>query len=102
MARTPNEGPVSKKTKVNRGQLRELFTEQMLRAVDKRGFVDELFKMLDEIKDPDKKLRCAIELMKFVMPQLAAQKIEVEQVGGQVERVVFTQVTPPQIAAKEA
>jgi hypothetical protein len=90
------------KNKMSRAQLRELFTEQMLRAVETRGFVGELFKMLDEIKDPDKRLGRAIDLMKFVMPQLAAQKIEVEQVGGQVERVVFRPIEPPKIESKQA
>jgi hypothetical protein len=91
----------SAKTKFNKNQLRELFTEQMYRAIDKRGFVDQMYKKLDEIQDPEKWLRCSIELLKFVMPQLAAQKIEVEQTGGQVERVVFTPLQAPRLEEKE-
>jgi hypothetical protein len=96
------KGRLSEKGKINRGQLRELFTEQMMRAIETRGFVDYLFKNLDEIKDPKDRVRCGVELLKFVMPQLAAQKIEVEQVGGQVERVVFRPIESPKIESKEA
>lgn len=92
----------SAKTKFNKNQIREALTEQLSRAVHTRGFVDKLFETLDEIKDPDKKLRCAIELMKFVVPQLAAQKIEVEQTTGQVERVVFTPLAAPKAEEKES
>lgn len=102
MAKPPREGSVSKKTKMNRGALRELFTEQMMRAVEKRGFVDELFKILDEIKDPDKKLRCALEMMKFVMPQLASQRVEVVNEETPVTQIVFAPAKPKEEQAKLA
>lgn len=89
------KGRVTKKGTMNRTELRELFTEQMLRAVEKRGFVDEMFKMLDDIKDPDKKLRCAIELLKFSMPQLASQKVEVVTEETPVTRIVFAPSVAP-------
>jgi hypothetical protein len=92
----------SAKTKFNKNEIREALTEQLSRAVHKRGFVDMLFETLDQIKDPDKKLRCAIELMRFVVPQLAAQKIEVEQTTGQVERVVFTPLMAPKEEEQQA
>ena len=92
----------SAKTKFNKSQIREALTEQLSRAVHTRGFVDKLFETLDQIKDPDKELRCAIELMKFVVPQLAAQKIEVEQTTGHVERVVFTPLTSSAVEDTEA
>ena len=91
------KGRVTKKGAMNRTELRELFTEQMLRAVEKRGFVDEMFKMLDEIKDPDKKLRCAIELLKFSMPQLASQKVEVVTEETPVTKIVFAPSATPQV-----
>lgn len=104
MSKKTTEGSVSKKTKINRGQLRELFTEQMMRAIEKRGFVDELFRILDQIEDPVHKLRCALELLKFVMPQLASQHIKVESADTPVTHVVFQpaiakeiDVTPPKL-----
>ncbi len=98
MAKKSSEGSVSKKTKMNRGQLRELFTEQMMRAVESRGFVEELFKILDDIKDPDKKLRCALEMMKFVMPQLASQRIELANEQVPVSQLIFSP-SPPALKA---
>ena len=83
------EGSVSRKTKMNRGQLRELFTEQMMQAINKRGFVGEMFKMLDKIEDPEKKLKCAIELLKFTVPQLASQRVEVVNEDAPVTQIVF-------------
>lgn len=93
------KGSISAKGKMNRAALRDLFTEQLIRAIDKRGFVDELFRMLDQIPDPDKRLRCGIELLKFAMPQLSAQKIEMTTDETPVTRIVFQptpiNVTPP-------
>lgn len=98
------KGSLSKKAKMNRGELRDLFTEQMIRAVESRGFVSELFKMLDEIKDPRDRLRCGIELLKFTLPQLSAQKIEMTTDETPVTRIVFApsavNVTPKQLESK--
>lgn len=90
------KGSLSKKAKMNRGELRDLFVEQMIRAVEKRGFVNELFIMLDEIKDPKDRLRCGIELLKFTLPQLASQRVEVVNEETPVTRIVFApSVAPP-------
>ena len=83
------KGRLSKKGTINRGQLRELLTEQLMRAVESRGFVEEMFKMLNEIKDPDKRLRCSIELLKFAVPQLASQRVEVVNEETPVTQIVF-------------
>lgn len=93
------KGRLSTKGKMNRGQLREMFCEQMIRAVESRGFVDELFKMLDQIKCPDKRLKHGLDMLRFVMPQLSAQKIEMTTDETPVTRIVFQpaplNVTPP-------
>ncbi len=96
------KGRLSTKGKMNRGQLREMFIEQMLRAVESRNFVSELFTMLDEIKDPDKKLRCAIELLKFSMPQLASQRVEVVNEETPVTQIVFAPATAAATTLKTA
>ncbi len=96
MPKKRTEGTSTQKTKINRAQLREALTEQMLGAINRRGFVDELFKMLDEIKEPDKKLRCAIELLKFSVPQLASQHIKVENEETPVTKIVFAPAKLPE------
>lgn len=104
MPKKTTEGSVSKKTKINRGQLRELLTEQMMQAINKRGFVDQMFKMLDQIEEPDKKLRCAIELLKFSVPQLASQHIKVDNESTPVTQIVFRPVekAPAELKAVNA
>jgi hypothetical protein len=87
------KGRLSKKGAMNRGQLRELLTEQLIRAVESRGFVSQMFEMLDQIKDPDKRLRCSIELLKFAVPQLASQRVEVVNEETPVTQIVFSPAT---------
>lgn len=91
------KGSLSAKGKMTRGQLREKFTEQLIRAVDSRNFVGELFLMLDEIKDPKDRLKCGVELLKFAMPQLSAQKIEVTTDETPVQRIIFAPSAMPML-----
>ncbi|RYZ93030.1 MAG: hypothetical protein EOP06_02360 [Proteobacteria bacterium] len=84
-----NVGSVSKKSKLNRNQIRDLLSEQISRAIESRGFVELIFKTLDEIPDPKHKLQYMLELMQFVVPKLASQRIEVESAEAPVTHIVF-------------
>lgn len=88
-------GSTTAKYKKNRNEIREMLMEQLTRAMEKRGFVQELFTMLDKIDEPDKKLRLAIELTRFILPQQAAQRVEIESTEATVEKIVFQQIAPP-------
>ena len=89
MAKIVPGNSATAKTRVNSVELRKMFSEQLMRAVEKRGFVDELFKMLDQIEDPAQRLKCGLEMLKFVMPQLSAQRVEVVNEQTPVTQIVF-------------
>lgn len=95
-------GCTNKKTLYTRADFRELLTTALTKKFRDKGGVDYLFEEIEKIEDQSAKVRYLIELLKFVAPQMAAMKVEVEdKKAAPVTVVQFVEVEakPAQVQA---
>lgn len=85
-------GCTNKKTLYTRADFRELLTTALTKKFRDKGFVDYIFAEIEKIEDPASRVRYIIEMLKFIAPQMAAMKVEVEQTPTQITQIKFVEV----------